>query len=127
MSETRQIQIRFTEKTDVGEYSDALYFPLDAYNNGEITEEHIAAEKSNRITNWTEMIKNPPVVEVAELTPEEIQAQIDSVEQMVQSFEIQKQELVSLRSVRIEEIMIAEQLALEESMIDAPVDLGVRG
>lgn len=132
--ETRQIQIRFTEKTEKGEYSDALYFPLDAYNNGEIKEEDIALEKATRVANWVEMIKNPPVAEVVEKTPEELQAEIAALEQQALAIEQQKVELSTLKEeaifIKSERIRIAieEAKVLEEPVVKDPVDeiLGVR-
>lgn len=55
-SEIKRVQINYT----IGQFSDALYYDIDAYNNGRITPEEIETEKQSRYANWTEILRNPP-------------------------------------------------------------------
>lgn len=57
------VQIKYKAKTEVGEFSDALYYPLSAFIAGEITPEQIELDKAERIFNWIDSIKNPVVIE----------------------------------------------------------------
>jgi len=58
MADQVMIQIRFKEKTEVGEFNDALYFDLSTYGN--MTQADVDALKQARVTNWVNSVKNPP-------------------------------------------------------------------
>ena len=58
MSDQILVQIRFSVKTDQGEYQDALYYPLDVYQS--MDKQVIEDEKNTRVNNWVQMVKNPP-------------------------------------------------------------------
>lgn len=55
-SEIKRVQINYT----IGQFSDALYYDIDAYNAGLIPVEEIEAEKQIRYANWQYQIANPP-------------------------------------------------------------------
>lgn len=71
MSEQIMVQVRFKEKTEVGEYNDALYFTQAEYQAKSQIE--IDALKQARVNNWVNAVKNPPVF--VEPTKTELQAQ----------------------------------------------------
>ena len=76
--QTVMIQVRFTEDTSVGQYSDALYYSQTDYAN--IKQADIDSEKLKRVSNWVEAITNPPVP-----TPLTKQQLIDLEAQLVQA------------------------------------------
>lgn len=115
MFEAKKIQIAFTANTEVGEYRDAIYVDYDEYQSAlvlkpdiEVAQSQddyelnasflatIEAEQQNRINGWVNTIKNPPVT--PEPTPEDITIQIDSITQMVDNLEVQKNGLISLKN-----------------------------
>lgn len=139
MSETINIQIKFNEYIpEIGqEYVDAIYIPYADYiantilNQGvaiptdledyDFTKEYrelIDTEKSTRITNHVDRIKNPPVVEEVELTEEDIQAQLNSIEQQKQELDIKRAELTNVIS---EKIAIREELELEARLEEVKI------
>ena len=117
-SDTNKVQIVFENNM----FCDALYFAYDDYIDGKITPEQEETLKQERYDNWVYMKNNLP--EPVELSPEDIQAQIDSISAMVEIYQAQIPELVNLKNIRVEEIAVAEQLALEENLIDASVSIG---
>ena len=125
MSETRQIQIRFTENTAHGAYSDALYFPLDAYLNGDIPEEQIILEKSNRVKNWETVLSTPPAEII--LSEEEqlanAQAELDNITLQLESITSRKQEI--LETVETKQTLVSEKLVRLEleaqALLEAPI------
>lgn len=62
VSEQIMIQVRFKEKVVINgnetEYNDALYFTQEEYQAKSQSE--IDMLKQERVTNWTNVIKNPP-------------------------------------------------------------------
>lgn len=81
MAETKRVQINYT----IGQFSDALYYDIEAYNAGLITAEEIEAEKQSRYANWQYMIANPPTPQ-PEPTEEELLA---DMEQQLADLEMQ--------------------------------------
>jgi hypothetical protein len=59
MSDQILVQVRFKVQTEQGEYNDALYYPLDVYQS--MDKKVIEDEKAQRVSNWVQSIKNPPV------------------------------------------------------------------
>ena len=56
MAVERFVQIRFKEQTEVGEFSDALYF-----KEGQVpSDPMIDAAIQSRVSNYVSLIKNPP-------------------------------------------------------------------
>lgn len=99
--EIRQVQIKFTEDTEFGRYTDAIYVPLDAYQRGEITEEQIVAQKAERVNRWTDMVRNPPapvVLSDADLLAQTEQ-QLQELEQQRIELEARTVELTSTRTI----------------------------
>ena len=62
-----QIQVRFSQETRYGVYSDALYYSQEAY--AALSEEQLQADIAARVAGWVAAIENPPLL--PELTPEE--------------------------------------------------------
>lgn len=83
------VQVRFEVDTEVGRYSDALYYTLQEYEN--TPEKEIQLDKQIRIDMWIDSFNNQTVAveptkeELIELQAEldiqksEIQAKIDSM------------------------------------------------
>jgi hypothetical protein len=52
------VQVVFTEYTNVGTYTDAIYFTQDAF--AKLKQEDLDTIKKARVDAWVERIKNPP-------------------------------------------------------------------
>lgn len=57
MADTVKVQVRYTVETEVGTFSDALYYALDEWPN--VTTEQMEAEKQRRASAWVTAIKSP--------------------------------------------------------------------
>ena len=92
-SQEVMIQVKFKEMVNVNgmqiEYSDALYFKPEEYSAK--TQADIDAVKAVRVANFKEAVLNP--VKPKELSKEEIQAQLTSIEEQKVTLESQKVEL----------------------------------
>lgn len=87
--DTIRVQVRFTEKTECGDYSDALYYPIDKWP---VKQDNIDIAKSERVNNWLNIIKNPsPVVEPTKADLIKEQASID---EQIASLQARKLELI---------------------------------
>ncbi len=84
------IQIRFSVDTEVGNYSDALYFTEPEYFSK--TRADIDALKQQRINNFVTLVKTPAPI-VPDPTKEELQKIADSLQ--IQLDEINKKLIVS--------------------------------
>lgn len=79
-----KIQIRIKEKTEVGEFNDAIYYTATEWS--QVKEKDIETEKQRRINNWINAVKNPP--EYIEPTKEELEkykAELEAQEQELDS------------------------------------------
>ena len=56
--QTVMIQVRFKEKTEHGEFNDALYYTESEYAS--VTQKDIDKEKKKRVDAWVDIVKNPP-------------------------------------------------------------------
>ena len=65
------IQIRFSELTKHGQFSDSLYFTPEDY--AKKSKEDITALEKQRVENWIYLIENPAVA--TEPTKEELEAE----------------------------------------------------
>ena len=54
-----RVQLNFTVDTPYGQYSDALYFPLDQWAT--TTQEQIDTMKQERVDNWIAVVTQPPI------------------------------------------------------------------
>lgn len=77
-----KIQVRFTEQTAIGSFSDALYFTEDEWAS--VDPKTVEEMKAARVANWMQAVQNPPppyVPTKADLEAEklELQARIDEV------------------------------------------------
>ena len=59
MADTVMVQVKFTVKTEMGEFTDALYYSLANYQN--MPSSWIETEKQARVNNWINAVKNPPI------------------------------------------------------------------
>ena len=59
MANQISIQVKFTEQTQYGSYTDAIYYPLDVYNS--MSAEQIQADKQARIDGFIYTIEHPVV------------------------------------------------------------------
>jgi hypothetical protein len=83
--DTIKIQVRFTEKTPYGEYSDCLYYDVLP------EQKEIDIAKKERVDNWITVITTPqPEIEVTE---EMLQKQIMEIEEQEAVLESQKVDL----------------------------------
>lgn len=57
MADTVRVQVLFTEDTDYGQFTDALYFTQDEY--ALLLPNDIEAMKQSRIDNWIAVITMP--------------------------------------------------------------------
>ena len=70
------VQVRFCEQTEVGEYCDALYFPMESYASS-AWEVHDL--KAQRVSNYVTQVKNPHApVEPTKAELEEAKASLQS-------------------------------------------------
>ena len=53
-----RVQINFSQETEFGTFSDALYLSLQEYF--ETSPEQIEVMKQERVDNWVNLLKNPP-------------------------------------------------------------------
>lgn len=95
------IQHRFSVERDGQTLQDALVMPLEDYQK--LSEAEIEAQKEERFTNWSEVIKNP--VKQPEITKEEQLAQLDkdlaSLEEQKQVLTAQKVEAQAMVDVAV--------------------------
>ena len=78
-----KVQVRFTEDTERGEYSDSFYYTIDEWAS--ITQEDIDKEKSERITNFVNAPEKTPIV--PEPTKNELQYNLDRLNLEVSKME----------------------------------------
>lgn len=60
------IKVDFEFETKYGKFADAIWYPEDA----PMSEEELEAEKQRRLTNWLNIIENPPEPEPEAPAPE---------------------------------------------------------
>lgn len=93
--QTVMIQVRYSEDVVVNgmktTYSDALYYAPEQYQK--LAQEDIDKVKADRIAVWKDAVEHP--VAPVEVTKEEIQAQLNSIEDQKVSLESQKVELTA--------------------------------
>lgn len=100
--ETINIQIRFTEDTSHGTYSDALYYPIGFDLDKNRAE--VEAEKQARVANWIQAIENPaPEVEP---TPEDIEGELLSLEAQKSAIETLIMEKTEVLSMSVETLAV---------------------
>ena len=86
-----KIQVQFTQTTEFGEYSDAIYFSPAEYEA--LTEEELTALQNERVANWIQTIKDSQVV--VEPTDEELLAEKTAIEQQIAQLEDRKEDIIS--------------------------------
>jgi hypothetical protein len=84
--QTIMIQVRFTEDTPYGEYSDSIYFTQDEYNS--IKQDGIDKIKQDRVGAWIERIKNPPTP--IEPTKKQLEEEQVVIEEQIASLQERK-------------------------------------
>lgn len=78
------IQVRFTQNTDYGTYSDALYFTPEEYATKTVSDFNLL--KKQRIDNFINTVKNPlPQVEP---TKEELQKYANSLQSQLDEIKL---------------------------------------
>ena len=80
--QTVMIQVRFKEKTEHGEFNDALYYTESEYAS--VTQKDIDKEKKKRVDAWVDIVKNPPPY--IEPTDEELIKMADDLESEKQNY-----------------------------------------
>lgn len=88
-TQKERVQILFTEDTQYGEYTDALYFTPEEYLLK--TQADLDILKQQRVSGYVNAIKNAPAP--VEPTKEELQAQIVSIDEQSASLAVQKVEI----------------------------------
>ena len=53
------IQVRIKQDTEVGQFNDSLYYTPEQWFNATTSE--IDAKKQERVDNWVNIVKNPPI------------------------------------------------------------------
>ena len=84
-----KVQVKFKEQTEVGEYSDAIYYTMEEWKK--VKQSDIDVEKTKRKNNYIEKVKAPIPVYVP--TQEELDEQIRLLEQQKYELETKLQEL----------------------------------
>jgi len=97
-TQTVQIQVIFTEKTEVGEYRDALYYTIDDPGVTvdkwlQTKQADIDAVKRSRVDNWVNLVKNPP--KPIEPTKEQLESELVAVEKGKVELEARKATLTA--------------------------------
>ena len=111
IASTESIQVRFTVTDGSDSFTDALYFSPAEY--AALTEEQLEAMKQARFAAWKAVATAPPAP-VVPPTPEEIQAQIDSLTQQQRDTQTQ---LLALAPDDVMLGILEGQLALVQSQI----------
>ena len=95
MSQQIMVQVKFTQDTQYGQYTDAVYYTQADYAN--IKQSDIDAVVSTRVGNYVNAIKNAPAP--VQLTKSDIQAQIDALSSQVTDMQAQVVSLQAAKSV----------------------------
>lgn len=88
------IQHRFTIEENGSSFSDAIVLPIEEYNG--LSQEEIETIKSQRHTNWKEIISNPPQpIAYEDMFREDLETVVVDIDAQIVSLQAQK-EMISL-------------------------------
>jgi hypothetical protein len=85
LPQNAKIQINISQKTEFGEFNDALYYTPDEWAN--LTQDDIDKATQTRVDNWVNLIKNPPPP--PEPTKEELEQRVADLENYKTSIDAQ--------------------------------------
>ena len=79
----KYIQIRIRENTEVGQFSDALYFTEDEFNNLDPKDLELMVQE--RVNNWITAINTPSIP--IEVTKEQLQEQAIELQRQLEDIQ----------------------------------------
>ena len=92
MPNTYRIQVITKDETEIGTYQDAQYFDIPTDMTIEQfqkeNESVIDAEKSKRIANWIDAVKNPPIM--PEPTKEQLEQESVAIDEQIAQLQARK-------------------------------------
>ena len=88
---TVKIQVMFTQATEYGDFTDALYFSPAEYEA--LTDEQLTTMQNERVANYVQSIKDSMVV--TEPTVEDLQAQQEAIDKQIEQLTNTKENLSS--------------------------------
>lgn len=106
---TIQVQVLYSEELEDGTtFTDAIYYPIDEWETGKVSEEDIEAEKAIRIANYEEVKSTPQPAKPDEEKLEDVENDIASLEKQLAELTEKKTEL--------------EEKVEPEEKVDSPLD-----
>lgn len=102
--ESIYIQVRFSEKTKYGTFSDALYYTQDEY--AKLSKDDLAKVEQGRVDNFIAAVETPNP-EAKELTAEELDAQDKAIDEQIATLQSQKVDIqakISAISIAVKDI-----------------------